>query len=65
MFYVLNQCFERKATFGMSNEVLFEFCVKHGQYWMVAYVVLWRIEPLLGRDLIKDNQYSRCYAIGG
>jgi hypothetical protein len=37
MFYILNQLFERKATFGISNEVLFEFCVKYGQYWTYTY----------------------------
>jgi hypothetical protein len=26
--------------------------------------ILWHVNPLLGRDLKKDNQYSRCYAIG-
>jgi hypothetical protein len=26
--------------------------------------ILWRIDPLLGRDLETD-EYSHCYAIGG
>jgi hypothetical protein len=28
-------------------------------------VKLWRIEPLLTRDLEMANEYIRCYAIGG
>jgi hypothetical protein len=26
--------------------------------------VLWLIDPLLGKDLETNNEYSRCYAIG-
>jgi hypothetical protein len=26
--------------------------------------ILWRIDPLLGRGLETDNEYSLCYAIG-
>jgi hypothetical protein len=29
------------------------------------YNTLWLMDPLLGRDLEMDNEYSRCYAIGG
>jgi hypothetical protein len=28
-------------------------------------IILRYIDPLLGRDLKKDNQYSYCFAIGG
>jgi hypothetical protein len=27
-------------------------------------IILWRIDPLLGKDLETNNEYSRCYAIG-
>jgi hypothetical protein len=30
-----------------------------------ATYILWRIKPLLGRELKKDIQYNRCSAIGG
>jgi hypothetical protein len=32
--------------------------------YVAAMIVLWRIDPFLGRDLEKD-EYSRCYAING
>jgi hypothetical protein len=28
-------------------------------------ILLWHIDPLLGRDLETGNEYSRCYAVGG
>jgi hypothetical protein len=29
------------------------------------FIILWRIDPLLGRDLETEIKYSRCYAVGG
>jgi hypothetical protein len=30
----------------------------------MSFFVLWRIDPLLGKDIETKNEYSRCYAIG-
>jgi hypothetical protein len=41
---------------------------KEGHHWEDLHVecslILWRVDPLLGRDFEMDNEYSRCYAIG-
>jgi hypothetical protein len=36
----------------------------HNSTLLQELSIMGRTYPLLGRDLKKDNQYSRCYAIG-
>jgi hypothetical protein len=36
------------------------YCETHTRHT----TVLWRIDPLLGKDLEANNEYSHCYAVG-
>jgi hypothetical protein len=34
------------------------------EIFMGTTLVLWRIDPLLGKDLKTNNEYNHCYATG-
>jgi hypothetical protein len=49
--------------------MIFPYCQRHSftpiqSCGKLLLSILWRIDPLLSRDLEMD-EYSRCYAIGG
>jgi hypothetical protein len=37
---------------------------RYQPFKITIVIILWHVEPLLGKDLETNNEYSRCYAIG-
>jgi hypothetical protein len=40
------------------------FYFRYQPFKITMIIILWSIDPLLGKDLETNNEYSRYYAIG-